>query len=68
MVKNEKNTKIALNLLKSSPTAMYVLNLVMLLCDLNVVKKFQPSICHRSRGNYVSLTLSLTDGRTFLII
>ena len=63
-----KNIKIAYNLLKSSPTAMDVLKLIMLISDRNVVKKFQPSICHRNRENYVSLALSITDGRTFRII
>ena len=64
-----KNTKIAWNLLKSSPTFMVVLKLlIMLISDGNVVKMFQPSICHKSRENYVSPTLSLTVRRTFQII
>ena len=48
-----KNIKVAKNLLKRSLTAMCVLYLLMLHCDENVDKKFQPSIFYRSRENHV---------------
>ena len=43
---------------------MDVLKLIMLHSYENVVKKFQSSICHKSRENQVSPSLCLIDGRT----
>ena len=43
--------KTSQRLLKSSPTAVDVLYLIMLHIDGNVVKKFQPYIFYRSREN-----------------
>ena len=45
--------KAAYKLLKSSPTAIDVLYLIMLNIDGNVDKKFQHSIFYRSREYYV---------------
>ena len=39
--------------------------IVMLLNDMNVVKKFHPFIFYSSRVNHVSTFLCLTDRRTF---
>ena len=43
---------------------MNVLKLIMLVSVGNVDKKFQPSICHRSRENHVSPNSLITDGQT----
>ena len=46
---------------------MDVLRLIMILSDVNVVKKLKPFICHRNRENHISPTLSQTDGRTDIL-
>ena len=69
MRENGKNIKIAKNLVKKNClTDMVVLYLIILYINGNVDKKFQPSIFYRSRENYVSSTLSLTDRRTDISI
>ena len=56
-------------MLKSSPTDMDVLYLIMLHIDGNVDKKFQPSILYSCRKNLVSPQKKfLTDRRKFQII
>ena len=61
MLKIQKQPK---NLLTSGPTAIDVSQLIVLLNNGNVVKKFQPFIFYRSRENYVSPKLRQTDGLT----
>ena len=63
--------KAAKQLLKSSPTAIDVLYLIMLRIDGNVDNKFQPSIFYRSWENHVSpqnVSDRQTYRRTFQII
>ncbi len=56
-----KNIKVAKNLPNRCPTAMDVLDLIMLHIDRNLDKKFQPSIFLKSGGNHIPKTFYQTD-------
>ena len=49
-----KKRKVAINLPESSPTAIYILYIIMTHIEWIVDKKFQPSIFYMSRENHVS--------------